>query len=374
MIAVVADDLTGAVEIAGAGLRYGLTVKVVTTLNDASRVDLLVVATDTRSMPEPEAVQTMADITTKLKALNPQFIFKKTDSVLRGHVVAELNTHLKQLGLNKALLVPANPALGRTISNGNYYVNGQPIHQTSFADDPEFAVTSCAITDMVRGNVVVKTPNEPLPATGITVGECTSETDLKLWAAKADGQTLLAGGSGFFTAILAQLGHAPQTIEQTYLFEKPALFISGTTFGKSRELVRQLQHAGGPVSYMPRDIIALPTPAPNLYDEWADEVVSLLKQHNKAVVAIDEITTPGNLRQKQAILVQKVFEKVAVKELLIEGGATASAIIKQLNFNRFTPVQEFSTGVIRMSVAQHDGLFLTLKPGSYTWPSPIWDF
>jgi len=65
---------------------------------------------------------------------------------------------------------------------------------------------------------------------------------------------------------------------------------------------------------------------------------------------------------------------MVVKELLVEGGATAAAIIKRLNINRFLPVNEFDTGVIRMKVDKNDGLFLTLKPGSYDWPPHIWDF
>jgi hypothetical protein len=37
-------------------------------------------------------------------------------------------------------------------------------------------------------------------------------------------------------------------------------------------------------------------------------------------------------------------------------------------------VQELAAGVIRMKVHGTDGLFLTLKPGSYDWPPQIWDF
>ena len=378
MIAVIADDLTGAVEIAGIGLRYGLRVDIVSTLDQSCDADLLVIATDTRSMPEQKAVETMAAITAKIKTFNPQFLFKKVDSVLRGHVLAELNVHLKELGLAKALLIPANPALGRTLTNGQYFVNGQPIHQTSFANDPDFAITGADVPTLLRCDknaITIQTVNGTLSQTGITVGECVTENDLKQWANKVDNQTLLAGGSSFFAAILGASGYTEQAKQHIYPFEKPALFISGTTYDKSRQLISQLKADGGPVSYMPKDIIALANPTENLYDQWADEVVALLNRHNKAIVAIDENTAnaAGNLRQKQALLVEKVLKKITVKELLIEGGATASAIIKQLNLDSFTPVQEFSTGVIRMRSAQKDGLFLTMKPGSYNWPAQVWD-
>ncbi len=125
---------------------------------------------------------------------------------------------------------------------------------------------------------------------------------------------------------------------------------------------------------MPTEIVNLTEPTESLYDNWADEVTALLYRYNKAVIAVDDIVTDAvNLRQKKALLVEKVLKKIAVKELLIEGGATASAVIKQLNLTCFTPVQEFSTGVVRMKATQHNDLFLTLKPGSYTWPAQVWD-
>jgi uncharacterized protein YgbK (DUF1537 family) len=377
MIAASADDLTGAVEIAGIGLRYGLSVEIVTTLSQNTNVDLLVVATDTRSMSEHEAVTTMADITNQLKELNPEFLFKKVDSVLRGHVLAELRSHLKQLGFEKALLVPANPTLNRIIANGQYYVNGQPIHLSSFANDPDFAISGAEIHTMLRcgqSDIAIKTTDDSLPSTGIIVGECETETDLKKWAEKVDKETLLAGASGFFAAILQSLGYLRQTVKPTFSVEKPVLMVSGTTFEKSRQLIKSLKDAGGPVSYMPGDIINSAEPSDSLMDDWADQVTALLALHNKAVIAVDDIITGTiNLRQKKALLVKKVLKKIAVKELLIEGGATASAIIKQLNLTCFTPVQELSTGVVRMKATQHDGLFLTLKPGSYTWPAQVWD-
>jgi hypothetical protein len=156
--------------------------------------------------------------------------------------------------------------------------------------------------------------------------------------------------------------------------EKPTLLVSGTTFDESREFIRNIKNIGGPVSYMPQDIVGLENAGESLFDNWADEITTLLSTERKAVIAIADIAkTAINLREKTATVVEKVLKKTAVKELLIEGGATASAILKQLNLTCFTPVEEFSTGVVRMKAIQHSGLFLTLKPGSYTWPTLVWD-
>ena len=57
-----------------------------------------------------------------------------------------------------------------------------------------------------------------------------------------------------------------------------------------------------------------------------------------------------------------------VKDLLIEGGATAYAVVSELGFTAFQPTEELQQGVVRMKVMGVEGLHLTIKPGSYAWP------
>ena len=385
MIVVIADDLTGAAELGGLGLRYGLSVEIVTTVNPDTVVDLLIIAMDTRSMTEAEALATMSGLTDTIKQIQPTLLYKKVDSVLRGHIIAELNIHLQQLGLKRAILVPANPAFGRTISGGQYYINGKPIHLTSFANDPEFAITSSDVRDMLRSKdneVYYHAPDEDLPSTGIIVGECGCEDDLLVWAANADPQTLMAGGSGLFKAMLTwlKLKTVNLPIIKPSELGRPALFVCGSTFNKSKQLVEKANRNDGSVSYMPQAIVIMAQPTEELFELWADEVCALLLSYNKAIIAVDENTTdgieivPGSLREKKAKVVEKIIEKIALKELFVEGGATGAAIIKRLGINKFIPVNEFSTGVIRMKTGEQKTLFVTLKPGSYDWPSYIWHF
>ena len=52
-------------------------------------------------------------------------------------------------------------------------------------------------------------------------------------------------------------------------------------------------------------------------------------------------------------------------ELVIEGGATAFAILNRLGWNSFTITEEIAPGVIRMQA--DNGTHVTMKPGSYPW-------
>jgi uncharacterized protein YgbK (DUF1537 family) len=384
MIAVIADDFTGAAELAGIGLRYHLTVELGTEVNAATNADLFVIATDARSLPEVEAVAIMQKHTRELLALKPTMIFKKTDSVLRGHVLAEIQAQLSLTGFNKAVLVAANPALGRTIENGRYYLHGKPVHESSFSHDPDFAISSSTILDMLRSNggpVHVKRANEALPETGIIVGEATQNADLQAWAARMDNTTLIAGAAGFFTAMLDKMlggkpGDKSAVKTERLLF---SLFVCGTTFSNSRNMIKAIKAAGGPVCYMPDEIIRSVHSGTYSYVKWANEVVALVKEHGKAIVAIHEDATKGTavgagqLKEKMAGLVNEVLQRSMVQELIVEGGATAWALISQSNLIRFYPVEEMAPGVVRMQT-NDPNLFITVKPGSYQWPDGLWNF
>ena len=56
MIAVIADDFTGAAESAAVSLRFGLNAELQTALNPDSKADLIVIDTDTRSRTPKDAV------------------------------------------------------------------------------------------------------------------------------------------------------------------------------------------------------------------------------------------------------------------------------------------------------------------------------
>ena len=57
-----------------------------------------------------------------------------------------------------------------------------------------------------------------------------------------------------------------------------------------------------------------------------------------------------------------------IKEIFIEGGSTAAAILHELNIKKLSPVNEMQRGVVRMKV---NDLFITVKPGSYKIPEQI---
>jgi uncharacterized protein YgbK (DUF1537 family) len=376
MIAVIADDLTGAAELGGIGLRHGLRTEIQTNIAQlGARVyadqplgagpELLVIAADSRSKPEPAAIDEMTTVTRALRSLQPAWIYKKTDSVLRGHVIAELKTHLEILGLRSALLIPANPILGRTIRDGHYYLNGKPIHRSAFSIDPEFPIYSSDIREMLHSQhdpVLLRKPDEELPPRGIVVGEVNDLADLQTWAHRLPAHTLAAGAAGFFSALLDR--QFPSKTSAPGLMGAPLLFISGTTFDRSRDSIKRQKDAGGPVRYLPEK--------PD--EDWYDDIAGLLQIQNRALIAIDPAWyrySTHELRASMATAVHHILRRTQPAELIIEGGATAYAILDAIGWHTFIPEQELAPGLVRMRVAEAPDLFVTVKPGSYPWPDAI---
>ncbi|MBD2705143.1 four-carbon acid sugar kinase family protein [Spirosoma sp. BT702] len=379
MVAVIADDLTGAAELAGIGLSFGLTVELAMSVNPQSTAELIVIATDARSVSESEAVQEMSEVSATLRTMKPQLIFKKTDSVLRGYVIAEAKAQLDVLDLEKALIVPANPALGRMLIDGHYYVQGQLIHQTHFSTDPEFPIIESDVLKRLSVNDVPLTVQPSTTASlqpGIVIGEAGTQGDLKIWAGRIDEQTLPGGGAGFFEAVLGTR-YVPKRIPSPeIILGNRKFYVCGTAFGRSVELVKKAAVAKNGVSYMPKNLLNSVDQEAAELANWVERIVACFERHDAVIIAIESNTSGQaiQLRSVMAKAVKQVLDQVSVDELIIEGGSTASAVLREIGVTQLAPTHELATGVVRSAAIDHEPLYITMKPGSYRWPTDLWSF
>lgn len=362
MIAIIADDFTGAGELAGISLRYGLKVELCVDQVEYKDADVLVVCTDSRSLNSNEAIAVTGEIVKQVLELEPSLIYKKIDSVLRGHVLDEIKVQMKLMKMSKVFIMPANPSLGRTILNGEYFVNGIKIAGTAFANDPEFPVRTSSIKSMLNDEVGVLKPTDQFE-NGIVVGEVSRFEDYEDWVTKSDQQTMLVGAGDFFTALLDKyLSPKPQ---RDFEMQLPHLYVSGTAFSERREAIKELNC----VSWLPTII----------NEAWLKKTGEIIKKNGKAVLAIDESKDSSqSLRTRMAKAVKEIVEGEKIKEIFIEGGSTAGAILKELNIKTLEPTDEPGRGVVRLrslytssKQVKPSHLFITVKPGSYELPKQI---
>ncbi len=382
MIAVTADDFTGAAEIGGIGLRHGLKVVIETEVLSYEGVELLVIATDTRSMSSSEAIKVIDTITSDLVALHPKFIYKKLDSALRGHIYDELETQMKASGLHQTLVVPGNPIFHRYVVDGIYTINNVPLNETGFANDPDFPMKSASVADIIGTkklalNVGLK-PGCALPGDGLMVADVSCEDDLTYWAGCVDCSVIPAGGSGFFNAMMQHEFGSKQPVDITSSpVGETSLYVLGSCYPKDGFFKQMILEKRLCVSVMPDDIYYNAEYQQESITSWADEIVNGLLCDKKVVVMVqhpfvNDISVSCRIKDSLGEVIKRVVDRFEPDELFVEGGSTTSAVLSCLQVTKLFPIQEFDTGIIRMKIDKYSKMCLTTKPGSYQWPEAVW--
>lgn len=383
MIAVLADDLSGAAEIAGTALGQGLSAEVQTGAPfPTAPADVIVCDTDSRL--SPLAVGRAAERAAALVAARPRWMYKKIDSVLRGQVLAEIRAVLGVTGHRRALLVPANPGRRRVVRGGRYFIADVPLDRTAFGHDPHHPARTSDVRQLLgadaAGDVHLVARDAPLPREGILVPDAETAADLAHWAAVLDEETLPVGAVEFFGAALAHHeGHGgrgevpPQCLDEPSP-ERPWLFVCGSAAAWER--VRGEPPSGSrlPVLAMPAAVIPGGAAASG---RWADQAVSALRGQGAAMLAIGDPgvpeASPATLTGRLAEVVVEVLRVCTPARVCIEGGATASAVLGRLGLARLRTCEPIHGGVVGLRPADRAGPLLSLKPGSYPWPAPFWD-
>ena len=377
MIGVIADDLTGAAEIGAVGWRHGLRAEIVLAGEPSKDAGLVCVDTDSRSCDPTEAAQRAGNAALLLKTCGAEWIYKKTDSLLRGNVTREIESIVKQLGLSGALLVPANPSLGRTVVNGQYFVRGQLIHQTEFARDPKHPRSSPNVLELLDKPsallLSVGKSGEPFPKHGIVIGEVASSDELRKWARLRDKNWLVAGGAEFFGALLKPGATNPKS---SYSHGKE-LFVCGSASEVTRNFVARQAERGVPVFSLPQELAADGSFDAGRLNSLVDHVVASFQTAPRVIIHIGlprvkDVAGAEMLALHLVRVAEVVLRRANAGHVFAEGGATAVALARCMGWKRLNVIAELAPGVVTLAVT--DGglpLMFTVKPGSYAWPESL---
>lgn len=379
MIIVIADDITGAAEIAGIAHSYGLksTLHIDAMPEDMrdDDADVAVIATDARSYNADAAAEITANAVCSayhsVGSLGTKnVLFRKTDSALRGNVEEELAAIIAHSPYEQAVYMPANPSKGRIIHNGIYYIKenaqiasagngenehwGTPIAETDFRFDPEFP----ALTSVV---------SERFPS--LYCPDAVSANDVfrvVYNSFNASRATLLAGAADLFAALLQYV--YPSTEPHSEPFKGIAadarqLIVRGSTLSKNIPL-------GIPTEAMPDNVFY----EREMPEEWAGSIMQAWTESKRGMILTigeKEIRKGKNaavyLRTAMAKVCCTLIDNSLPDELIVEGGATAFAIMQRMPWRSFSVTDEIAPGVVRIMPVENSRIHITLKPGSYEW-------
>lgn len=383
MTIVWADDITGAAEIAGISLRYGLKTALMTNTatEGLAKADTVVIATNIRSASKTDAEKQSFEICkiidgyAKSQAGNTETrLFIKTDSVLRGHIHTELSAAMNVLNKGCSLLIAQNPSKGRIIKSSTYYINGIKLEDTLFSKDPEFPAYTSSPTALIGGKCAILPVEECIPKGKHTIfiGEAETADDIKKQMSKADSGMILAGGADFFEAYLQQGAAAAESQQRTEcpyidiaeLSKGSCLVISGSTQGKSIVETPLMRRLHAKETTIPDDVFEGTDPS-----SWIADTCALYSSSQAMIMRIGEHEFKGveyaqRLKRVMALATEALINTKNTSLLIIEGGATAFAILEQMKWNKFSLTHEFAPGVVAM---RHGDTTVILKPGSYSW-------
>jgi uncharacterized protein YgbK (DUF1537 family) len=144
LLGCVADDLTGATDLALMLTREGLRTVQVNEVPpedlDLSGIDAVVVALKSRMLPAREAVALSLRAAERLRALGARRLMFKYcstfDSTDAGNIGPVGEALLAFAGGDETIFCPAFPRAGRSIYQGYLFVNGVPLNESPMKDHP----------------------------------------------------------------------------------------------------------------------------------------------------------------------------------------------------------------------------------------------
>lgn len=128
-LAIVADDLTGALDVSAPLAARGLRVVVATVPAAAAQAidsgaEVVVVNTASREGRPEDAGEIVGSVSRQLAARQPEWALKKIDSRLKGHVAIEVAAMMHAFGRSRAIVAPAVPSQGRIVRDGHVIGHG----------------------------------------------------------------------------------------------------------------------------------------------------------------------------------------------------------------------------------------------------------
>lgn len=367
---IIADDFTGALDTGAQFAKKGIQtyVKIMNgcCFQESSCSDnecqVLVLDIESRHVLPDVARERVSYATRYARENGVEYIYKKTDSTLRGNIGSELTALLYGMNQNELIFIPAFPKAGRVTISGRHLVSDIPLSQTEFAKDLLNPVSSSVVSDIIHEQTDINTREIHLgeyenifaqksfrPC--ISIVDAKSNEDLLEMGAllkAADKLRCLAGCAGFaemLPELLELAGH-----ERTPDIELgKTLLISGSLSGVARAQVEYAQEECG--------YKRLSFPLEQMLDDETDCADIALKLRSRFQgydkIALDVPNRTSKTFKQSAKLALRIgqvthellnIEKFGV--LIVFGGDTLMGIMEQMNCGLIEPIEEIETGVV----------------------------
>lgn len=399
-LGVIADDLTGATDIAialtSAGHRTAVVLGEGVPLGGAAAdADALVVALKSRTAPVGEAVAASLEALDRLRAAGCERFYVKYcstfDSTPEGNIGPVCEAVLEALGEEATVIAPAFPANGRTVYRGHLFVGDDLLEESPMRHHPLTPMTDSSLVRLLepqvsRGGDDIALVPWPVVSRGVdavraalaraaaggarfAVVDALSDDDLDVLARAASGLRLLTGGSALARWLPGPhpVGHLPLTPP-----EGPRVVLSGSASRATQGQVRHALAAGSGYRLAPGDLRA------DFDGTVARAAEAALGAPADAPFVVYATAAPEHVVDAaDAPLIEEALAETAVRlvaagvrALLVAGGETSGAVVGRLGVGPLAVGPEVDPGVAWMLArtggsGDGDDLRLMLKSGNF---------
>ncbi|MES2957242.1 MAG: 3-oxo-tetronate kinase [Pseudomonadota bacterium] len=408
LLGVIADDFTGATDVAGMLVQSGMDTVLaigVPGLSPAAGAaldaDAVVVALKSRTVAPADAVRDALAALERLRAAGcRRFYFKVCstfDSTPRGNIGPVAEALMAALGADFTIACPAFPENGRSVYRGHLFVGDQLLSDSGMQNHPLTPMTDANLVrwlqaqtglrvGLLRQDVVaagvgaVASRIDALRADGvrIAIADAIDNADLRTLGAACADLPLLIAGSGLALGLPAAYAARGQVRPDAQAAPLPAVgghaaVLSGSCSTATQAQVAHWLQAGRPALRI--DALQLAAGAA-LGDEalaWAE---TRLPKGPVLVYATADADTVKAAQQQLGIeragaLVERCLADIAAglhargaRRLVVAGGETSGAVVQALAVQRLRVGAPIDPGV-PWTQAEGRPLLLALKSGNF---------
>ncbi|MBU5478653.1 four-carbon acid sugar kinase family protein [Eubacterium sp. MSJ-13] len=136
---ILTDDFTGALDTGVQFSEKGILTQVVVSKewpDINTECEVLVIDAETRHVSQESAYKTVYEICEEALKQKIPYVYKKTDSALRGNAGCEIQAVQDAYMGRKMLFLPAFPKMNRIVKEGILYIDQIPVTKSVFGQDP----------------------------------------------------------------------------------------------------------------------------------------------------------------------------------------------------------------------------------------------
>lgn len=402
-LGVIADDITGACDVAAGVTAAGLSAEVRLGVPDPAKGPAsacVIVALKSRTAPVASAVSESVAAARVLRGWGARRIYQKYcstfDSTDEGNIGPVADALVDQLGAAVSVGTPATPAVARTMHRGHLFVGDLLLSESSLAHHP---LTPMRDPDLVRvlgrqtphrvgfvpieqaraGADAVASGIRDLRGSGVrhVLLDAVEDRDLDAAAGAVAqaGDVLLGGAAGLAVALARQIGAGTLPVAGAAPAGR-ALVLSGSGSERTRA---QVAAFAGPRFDLEVDALAAD------FEAVVAEALEFVRSRG-AVTLVSATAEPEDVaraqerwgRERAAVLIEDALARIAaaaveelgVRRILVAGGETSGAVAAGLGVDVLR-VRRVAAPGVAWTTAQHAVgrvLDLCFKSGNFGGP------